>query len=348
MKYNLNTSFRCYMINEGLVLDVADNEIKVIEDGIDELMFVLDLFKNEISFDEVYEKLNENYYVSKNDFTNVFEFLRINNIIKESKLHVNTSLNEYHFDKYDRQIKSLCSLTGVEYSVAVRMQEKLCSSKVILLGVGGVGSHLALALASVGVQNIVIADMDKIELSNTSRQVLYDETDVGELKIDVAAKKLRKYNNELLVKKYNKNIQCKEDLEFLDEHADADILLLCADTPRGEIQYIVDDYSKKSGIPWLFFGPYHHSKIALGPMIIPGVTKSYSDIFPKSIFNYDERVEQINNNFVASICDPFNAIAAQMAAIEVLKFITNYKPVMVCNKRYTLYTDDWKIEMSDL
>lgn len=44
-----------------------------------------------------------------------------------------------------------------------------------------------------GVENLILIDYDKVELSNTARQILYDESDVGKLKIDVAKEKIKKY-----------------------------------------------------------------------------------------------------------------------------------------------------------
>lgn len=44
-----------------------------------------------------------------------------------------------------------------------------------------------------GVENLILIDHDKVELSNTARQILYDESDVGKLKIDVAKEKIKKY-----------------------------------------------------------------------------------------------------------------------------------------------------------
>lgn len=58
----------------------------------------------------------------------------------------------------------------------------------------------------------------------------------------------------------------------------------------------------------------------------------------------DCRTEIINENFIASIIDPFNGIAAKMASIEILKYITGYHMNSIEQKRILLDTDDWIIE----
>lgn len=69
-------------------------------------------------------------------------------------------------------------------------------------------------MVSFGVEKLILVDFDKIELSNTSRQILYDETDVGKYKVDVAKEKLLKYNSNLQIDIYNVYIQSAEDLLF--------------------------------------------------------------------------------------------------------------------------------------
>lgn len=346
MKYTLNKSLRCYLSQEGLMLHVADSDVLIIDEGKDIVIRALELFKEGLDNDDIYKELIRDHYISTNDYNELFELLKINNIIKEIN-KLNHNLTEYHLDKYNRQIISFHSLSGVENNQALKMQEDIVKAKIILLGVGGIGSHLALALASIGVEELIIIDMDKVELSNTSRQILYDETDVGKYKIDVAEEKLKKYNRNIKISKYNIEINKIDEFNFLQKHLDANLLVLCADTPRGEIQYLVDEYAHRVNLPWLYFGPFHHSQIALGPFIIPNKTKSYREIFPDNIFFKDDKIDKINSNFHAAICDPFNGIAAQMAAIEILKYLTNYKPVSIYNKRIVLNTDIWDFEIGD-
>ena len=68
-------------------------------------------------------------------------------------------------------------------------QEKLAKAKVLIVGAGGLGTPLACYLAASGVGSIGIIDADSIAISNLSRQFFYNETEVGQLKVDVLSKR---------------------------------------------------------------------------------------------------------------------------------------------------------------
>ena len=89
-------------------------------------------------------------------------------------------------ERYDRQIM----IRGI----GEKGQEKLKRAKVLIAGVGGLGSPVSIYLAAAGVGTIRIVDHDTVELSNLNRQVLHGDEDVGKNKIDSAADKLRKLN----------------------------------------------------------------------------------------------------------------------------------------------------------
>ncbi len=88
--------------------------------------------------------------------------------------------------RYDRQI--------MIYGFGEAGQEKLKKSKVFLAGAGGLGSPIAIYLAAAGIGTIVIADHDKVDLSNLNRQIMHWEENIGKQKVESAAGKLKKFN----------------------------------------------------------------------------------------------------------------------------------------------------------
>ena len=72
--------------------------------------------------------------------------------------------------------------------VGVQGQEKLANAKVLCIGAGGLGSPLALYLASAGIGTLGIVDDDVVDLSNLQRQILHAEDRIGELKVESAKK----------------------------------------------------------------------------------------------------------------------------------------------------------------
>lgn len=85
-------------------------------------------------------------------------------------------------------------------------QEKLKAARVLVIGVGGLGSPVAMYLAAAGVGTIGLADGDVVEASNLQRQVLYNTSEVGMLKAERAAEHLRALNPEISVRVFTDRV----------------------------------------------------------------------------------------------------------------------------------------------
>lgn len=73
-------------------------------------------------------------------------------------------------------------------------QQRLKAASVLVVGAGGLGAPAALYLAAAGVGRIVLADPDTVDTSNLQRQVIYADADVGRVKVEAAAERLRALN----------------------------------------------------------------------------------------------------------------------------------------------------------
>ena len=109
-----------------------------------------------------------------------------------------SDLSEKELDRYSRQIM----LEEIGY----QGQLKLKQSKVCVVGVGGLGNPITARLAAMGVGKIRIVDRDVIELSNLHRQTMFNEDDVGQVKVEIAAKKLRKLNPDIIIEELSVSI----------------------------------------------------------------------------------------------------------------------------------------------
>ena len=110
-------------------------------------------------------------------------------------------LNKNHIERYSRQI--------VLKDVGIVGQKKIRSSKVLIVGAGGLGCPIADYLSRAGVGTIGIADFDKINLSNIHRQNLYNLKDIGKYKVDVVKEKIKSINPFTKTKTYKKKISDK-------------------------------------------------------------------------------------------------------------------------------------------
>ena len=95
-------------------------------------------------------------------------------------------LSKKELDKFSRQVM----LEEIGYNG----QLKLKNAKICVVGVGGLGNPITSRLAAMGAGTLRIVDRDVIELSNLHRQTMFDESDVGQVKVEVAAKKLSEKN----------------------------------------------------------------------------------------------------------------------------------------------------------
>ena len=85
-------------------------------------------------------------------------------------------------------------------------QQRLAAAKVLVIGAGAIGNELVKNLALLGIGNVLIADLDRVENSNLSRSVLYRESDIGRPKAEVAAARAREIYPGIHSHSFNGNI----------------------------------------------------------------------------------------------------------------------------------------------
>jgi molybdopterin/thiamine biosynthesis adenylyltransferase/rhodanese-related sulfurtransferase len=123
-------------------------------------------------------------------------------------------------------------------------QQKLLSSKVLLLGAGGLGSPAALYLAAAGVGTIGIIDMDVVDASNLQRQILHNMDRIGERKVDSAKKTLTALNPDVNVVTYDVRLGADNVLQIIDGYD-----LIVDGTDNFPTRYLVNDAALIKRIP---------------------------------------------------------------------------------------------------
>lgn len=115
-------------------------------------------------------------------------------------------------------------------------QQRLEDASVAIVGVGGLGSAVALYLAAAGVGHIGLIDDQRIDLSNLNRQVLYSEPDIGKPKVEVAAQRLLAIDPHLRVEAFNETIGLSNICERFDQHD-----LVIDGTDAFETKFLLND-----------------------------------------------------------------------------------------------------------
>ena len=135
-------------------------------------------------------------------------------------------------DRYSRQI--------VLKKIGVVGQKKLLKSRVLIIGSGGLGSPIAIYLASAGVGKIGIVDKDFVEISNLNRQIIFSTDDIKKSKSNTAIKKLKKINPGIKLESFNINLT-EKNIKNIAENFD----FLIDGSDNFRTRFLINDYCLK-------------------------------------------------------------------------------------------------------
>ena len=118
--------------------------------------------------------------------------------------------NKSLIERFSRQI--------ILKDIGVIGQKKIISSKVLVIGVGGLGCPAVEFLSRAGIGNIGIVDNDKVSLSNIHRQSLYETSNLGKHKVKIVKKKIKFINPKTKIKTYNLRLNSKNFKDIIDNY----------------------------------------------------------------------------------------------------------------------------------
>ena len=142
------------------------------------------------------------------------------------------NLNKKEIEKFSRQI--------ILKNIGAVGQKKILSSKVLIVGMGGLGCPVAEFLTRSGIGTLGIADHDTVSLSNIHRQGLYNEKDINQSKVKIAKKKLNKINPKTRINIFNLKLN-KNTFEKIIKNYD----YIVDGTDNFESKFLINDLSLK-------------------------------------------------------------------------------------------------------
>lgn len=196
-------------------------------------------------------------------------------------------------------------------------QEALQKAKVLIVGCGGLGCPVAMYLSRAGVVHIGLVDGDVVQLSNLHRQILFNEQDVGSLKVEAAQQALLLGNSDLLIQTYPYRLNTKNYKEILSEY---DVIIDCSD--NFETRYLVNDACVILKKP-LVYGAANQLEGQVAVFNYMG-SGNLRDVFPEL-----PKDGTIQNCEEAGVLGVITGIIGDLMAWEVIKLITGVgKPLI--------------------
>jgi molybdopterin/thiamine biosynthesis adenylyltransferase/rhodanese-related sulfurtransferase len=128
--------------------------------------------------------------------------------------------------------------------IGLEGQRKLKNARVLIIGMGGLGSPLGLYLSAIGVGKLGLLDYDIVSISNLHRQVIFNTGDMGKPKALVAEQKLKSLNPDIEIESYNEQLTTENAFEIFDDY---DIVADGSD--NFQTRYLVNDTCVRLGKP---------------------------------------------------------------------------------------------------
>lgn len=203
--------------------------------------------------------------------------------------------------RYSRHI--LLSEIGLEG------QERLLQGKVLLVGLGGLGSPIALYLAAAGVGTLGLIDADRIELSNLQRQVIHFTSDVGRLKIESAKDKILQLNPNLTVNLYPKMLNAENAPSLLSEYD-----FIIDGTDHFATKFLINDLCVKAKKPFSHGGVLRFEAQTL--TYVPG------SACLRCLFNESQSKAKVQTCSQAGVIGAMVGVLGTIQALETVKFLT--------------------------
>ena len=194
-------------------------------------------------------------------------------------------------------------------------QKRLQSARILIVGIGGLGCPIALYLTMAGVGHIGIIDDDIVSISNLHRQVLYDETDIGEPKAICAFRHLQAKNQDIDIEAYPFRLTSQNAEDLIAKY---DIVIDGCDNHA--TRYLLSDVCEKQQKPYVYaaIGAFQGQ---VGVLCYNEDASTYRSLFPDEEAMLDLKPEK-------GVIGTTPAIIGSLVANEVLKLIIGYgKPL---------------------
>lgn len=321
-KYNPIYSFR-YISKNLLRLGNTPDKLVEIEDENGSIKMLLSLMDGSRDIAQIAEQVCTHYPdISEMDILAAIEEFNNLGFLLHTDPNQHT-LGPRELERFKGNVNYMSHFTPPNMDPSC-FQEKISNARITIIGMGAFGCSLLFNLAGLGVRNVRIIDFDTVDLSNLNRQLLFNERDIGRLKIDAAKDFMKAFYSSVDIEAINQKIDQNTLIEPLIEGSD--FVILAADQPFLLLQRWVNEACVKENIPFISGG----INISMGQFstIIPGETGCVDCMhihnFNKSM-DYASIVQMtLEENFIPpnTATAPNLMMITGIIASEVFKFLT--------------------------
>ena len=187
-------------------------------------------------------------------------------------------------------------------------QARLKSSKVLVIGCGGLGVPVITYLAGAGIGRLGVVDGDQLEASNLHRQTMYAIADVGEHKAILAADRVRALNPEVDARAYTIRLTAENATELVSEY---DLVIDCTD--NFSTKFLLNDVCVRLGKPVIFSSVYQYE----GQLQV--VRPDRGGACLRCVWPEATRDGLVGNCAEAGVLGPVPGVFGSLQALEALK-----------------------------
>jgi bacteriocin biosynthesis cyclodehydratase domain-containing protein len=226
-------------------------------------------------------------------------------------------------ERLDRQLRYFSDVAAQGGPSPAECQERLRKASVAVLGAGGLGGRTAYELAACGVGEIRLIDGDRVEMSNLNRQIQYREADIGSLKAEIMAERLRAFNSSISVSATCKRLESQAELTAFIEGAA--FVVGSADWPPFVIEGWCNAACFEAGIPYITMNQMP-PLVRIGPLYVPGRTGCFECQAMRYRRDYpllDVVIDQRRGFEPQAVTlGPASGVIGGLVGMEVLHFLT--------------------------
>ena len=228
-------------------------------------------------------------------------------------------LSNEQLKRYNRHI--------VLKDIGLEGQAKILQSRILLIGVGGLGSSVALYLAAAGVGTIGLVDGDTVDISNLQRQVIHFTSDISSEKVTSASRKMEALNPDIEILTYPEFVTAKNISQVITGYD-----FVVDGTDNFSSKFLINDACVLAGIPYSHGGVLRFHGEAL--TVIPGESACY-----RCLFDQPPPAGAVPGTKEVGVLGSSAGMLGTIQATEAIKFVTGTGGLLT-NQFFTFNTKE--------